>query len=137
MINQGIWGMQCPAFCTNQYCRQIWIFPFQSRSYHIHIPSTSRKNPLVLLLATKTISFKHPIKSPSSFEIYPHYHHRDPVTSHQYPFAARFCQVLLGIESADPLQFRSGVAGESVSVEDNATACQARCFRTGCFKGSI
>ena len=43
----------------------------------------------------------------------------------------------LGIESADPLRLRSGVAGESVSVEDNATACQARCFRTGCFKGVL
>eukprot|EP00435_Cladocopium_sp_Y103_P023300 s2267_g5.t1 len=38
-------------------------------------------------------------------------------------------EVACSIESADPLRLRSGVAGESVSVEDNATECQARCFR--------
>ena len=74
--------------------------------------------------------FKHPIKKSQFF---PNWY---PVTSHQYPVAMRVSQ-FLGIESADPLRLRSGVAGESVSVEDNATACQARCFRTGCFKGVL
>eukprot|EP00438_Fugacium_kawagutii_P004374 Skav214818 [mRNA] locus=scaffold1934:170511:189491:- [translate_table: standard] len=34
-----------------------------------------------------------------------------------------------GIESAEPLRARSPVAGEAMTLEDNARACQARCFR--------
>lgn len=50
-------------------------------------------------------------------------------TPHLTPMASGPREVACSIESADPLRLRSGVAGESVSVEDNATACQARCFR--------
>ena len=52
-------------------------------------------------------------------EIHPHFYH---------------CS---GIDSAAPLRSRSGIVGQPMTLEDNVTACQSRCFQDGAWCGAV